>query len=98
MFLIFRSAAALVFDISRIATFQSVKKWLSDLREKVTLPDGSPIPVVLLANKGDINEPAISNEQIIKFCKENDISSWFVTSAKENMNIGKYFTRAFVFI
>ncbi|XP_012278820.1 ras-related protein Rab-38 [Orussus abietinus] len=80
-------AAALVFDISRAATFQSVKKWLSDLREKVTLPDGSNIPVVLLANKGDIQQVAITTEPIIKFCKENEIGSWYITSAKENHNI-----------
>ncbi|XP_011499150.1 PREDICTED: ras-related protein Rab-32-like [Ceratosolen solmsi marchali] len=82
-------AAALVFDISRIATFRSVKKWLSNLRETVTLPDGSKIPIVLLANKCDIKEPSIPNEQIIKFCKENEIGSWFLTSAKENMNINE---------
>ncbi|XP_033219860.1 ras-related protein Rab-32-like [Belonocnema kinseyi] len=80
-------AAALVFDISRASTFQSVKKWLSDLREKITLPDGSNIPIVLLANKCDIQQVAIPNEQIVRFCKENEIGSWYVTSAKENMNI-----------
>ncbi|KAJ8687768.1 hypothetical protein QAD02_023562 [Eretmocerus hayati] len=80
-------AAALVFDVSRIATFHSVKKWLNDLRDKVTLPDGSKIPVVLLANKCDINQAAVPNDQIIKFCKENEIGSWFVTSAKENLYI-----------
>lgn len=62
---------------------------MSDLREKVSLPDGSKIPVVLLANKFDVNQAAVPNDQIIKFCKDNDISSWFVTSAKENINIGK---------
>lgn len=80
-------AAALVFDISRIATFQSIKKWLCDLREKVTLPDGSEIPVVLLANKCDIPCPVVPTEQIAKFCKENNIGAWYVTSAKENTNI-----------
>ncbi|XP_014296306.1 ras-related protein Rab-38 isoform X2 [Microplitis demolitor] len=80
-------AAALVFDISRVATFQSVKKWLNDLREKVILPDGSSIPIVLLANKCDIQHVAIPTEQIIKFCKENKISKWYITSAKENKNI-----------
>lgn len=92
MFWIFlRVAAALVFDISRVATFQSVKKWLNDLREKVILPDGSSIPIVLLANKCDIQHVAIPTEQIIKFCKENKISKWYITSAKENKNIGNYF-------
>ncbi|KAK0158101.1 hypothetical protein PV328_009148 [Microctonus aethiopoides] len=80
-------AAALVFDISRITTFQSVKKWLNDLREKVTLPDGSNIPIILLANKGDIKQAAIPTEQINKFCKDNKIAQWYVTSAKENKNI-----------
>ncbi|XP_020289126.1 ras-related protein Rab-38-like [Pseudomyrmex gracilis] len=79
-------AAALVFDISRTATFQSMKKWLNDLREKVTLPDGSNIPVVLLANKCDISV-AVINEQIFKFCKENKIDAWYATSAKNNTNV-----------
>lgn len=79
-------AAALVFDISRVATFQSMKKWLNDLREKVALPDGSSIPVVLLANKCDISV-AVTNEQISKFCKENKIHAWYATSAKNNTNV-----------
>lgn len=80
-------AAALVFDISRAATFQSMKKWLNDLREKVSLPDGSSIPVVLLANKCDISV-AVTDEQISKFCKENKIYAWYATSAKNNTNVG----------
>ncbi|XP_070167608.1 ras-related protein Rab-7L1-like isoform X1 [Polyergus mexicanus] len=79
-------AAALVFDISRAATFQSMKKWLYDLREKITLPDGSNIPIVLLANKCDISV-AVTDEQISKFCKENKINVWYATSAKNNTNV-----------
>lgn len=79
-------AAALVFDISRAATFQSMKKWLNDLREKVALPDGSGIPVVLLANKCDISV-AVTDEQISKFCRENKIHAWYATSAKNNTNV-----------
>jgi Ras-related protein Rab-32 len=63
-------------------------QWLSDLREKVTLQDGTRIPVVLLANKCDIQGIEIATETIAKFCKENDIAAWFLTSAKENINIG----------
>ncbi|XP_014608012.1 PREDICTED: ras-related protein Rab-32-like [Polistes canadensis] len=80
-------AAALVFDISRMATFKSMKKWLCDLREKITLPDGSNIPVVLLANKCDIQFAAVTTEQIATFCKENNITAWYFTSAKENTNV-----------
>ncbi|XP_069688822.1 ras-related protein Rab-32-like [Periplaneta americana] len=80
-------AAAVVFDVSRTQTFQSVTKWLSDLREKVTLHDGTPVPVVLLANKCDIQGIEVATETMAKFCKENGIAAWFVTSAKENVNI-----------
>lgn len=64
-----------------------MKKWLFDLRDKVTLPDGSSIPIVLLANKCDIPHTAVTAEQIAKFCKENKIGAWYITSAKENTNI-----------
>ena len=43
--------ALLVFDITRMSTFDAVQKWKSDIDEKVTFPGGQPIPVVLLANK-----------------------------------------------
>ncbi|XP_071441096.1 ras-related protein Rab-32-like [Hetaerina americana] len=80
-------AAAIVFDVSRIATFQSVYKWLKDVREKVSLPDGSTIPIVLLANKCDIQGTIIPSDTISRFCKDHGILAWFLTSAKENVNI-----------
>lgn len=39
------------FDVTRSATFDAVLKWKQDLDTKVQLPDGSPIPCILLANK-----------------------------------------------
>lgn len=43
--------AFIVFDVTRQATFDAVKKWKQDLDGKVQLPDGSNIPCMLLANK-----------------------------------------------
>lgn len=43
--------AFIVFDVTRTATFDAVIKWKQDLDSKVQLPDGSPIPCILLANK-----------------------------------------------
>lgn len=43
--------AFIVFDVTRQATFDAVKKWKQDLDSKVQLPDGSTIPCMLLANK-----------------------------------------------
>ncbi|KAK7863344.1 hypothetical protein R5R35_009698 [Gryllus longicercus] len=80
-------AAAVVFDVSRIATFQSVQKWLTDLREKVSLQDGSPVPVVLLANKCDIAAASVPTDLVARFCRDNGLVAWYLTSAKENIAI-----------
>lgn len=55
----------------------------------MVFPDGGKIPIVLLANKCDIKHASVETDQIVKFCKENEIDTWYVTSAKENTNIGK---------
>ncbi|KAK9511935.1 hypothetical protein O3M35_000494 [Rhynocoris fuscipes] len=78
---------AIVFDITRFSSFQSVIKWLMDIRDKVVLDDGAEIPVVLLANKWDIGESCISQEAINKFSNQHRLKAWFNTSAKTNLNI-----------
>ena len=41
----------MVFDVTRLSTFEAVQMWKADLDNKVLLPNGKPIPAVLLANK-----------------------------------------------
>ena len=43
--------AFVVFDVTRLSTFEAVQMWKADLDSKVLLPNGKPIPAVLLANK-----------------------------------------------
>lgn len=43
--------AFVVFDVTRLSTFEAVQMWKQDLDNKVLLPNGKPIPAVLLANK-----------------------------------------------
>ena len=43
--------AFVVFDVTKLSTFFAVQMWKSDLDNKVLLPNGKPIPAVLLANK-----------------------------------------------
>ncbi|KAH9631566.1 hypothetical protein HF086_004727, partial [Spodoptera exigua] len=78
-----------VFDVSRVATFDAVVKWKNDLDAKVQLPDGSPIPCILLANKCDQQKEGIVNSQakMEEYCREKGFAGWFETSAKENINI-----------
>ena len=82
--------AMVVFDVTRVSTFEAVVKWKNDIDAKVTLPpDDRPIPVVLLANKCDLAKDSFmkSSEQMDKFCEEQGFIGWFETSAKDNINI-----------
>lgn len=78
--------AMLVYDISRPETFENVKKWKAEIESKVTLPDGSPLPVVLVGNKCD-KESAVDSSQLDLFCEQSGFVGWYETSAKENVNI-----------
>ncbi|KAG2468218.1 ADGB protein, partial [Polypterus senegalus] len=76
--------AFVVFDVTRNATFEAVSKWKHDLDSKVKLPNGRPIPAVLLANKCDQKKEGIGNSaaDMDHFCKEYGFIGWFDTSAK----------------
>lgn len=64
--------AFIVFDVTRAQTFDCITKWKNDLDSKVTLPNGSPIPTVLLANKVNRNSSLLTPnllEQSLKIVK-----------------------------
>ncbi|XP_059842351.1 ras-related protein Rab-32-like [Hypanus sabinus] len=82
--------AIVVFDVSRRSTFEAVVKWKDDLDKNVKLPNGKPIPAVLLANKCDHQQwDGLENNQtsMDRYCKENGFVTWFQTSAKDNINV-----------
>ncbi|PNI57159.1 RAB38 isoform 3, partial [Pan troglodytes] len=81
--------AFIVFDVTRPATFEAVAKWKNDLDSKLSLPNGKPVSVVLLANKCDQGKDVLMNNglKMDQFCKEHGFVGWFETSAKENINI-----------
>jgi Ras-related protein Rab-32 len=79
--------AMLVFDLSRPETFQSVLKWKREIDNKVMLPNGSALPVILLANKSDLPDTRVNKEELDAFCKEHGFVGWLETSAKTNHNI-----------
>lgn len=62
-------------------------QWKREIDSKVTLPNGSPLPVVLLANKCDLPDSQVDKEQLDSFCKEHGFAGWYETSAKTNHNI-----------
>ncbi|XP_059502544.1 ras-related protein Rab-38 isoform X2 [Stegostoma tigrinum] len=81
--------AFIVFDVTRPTTFEAVSKWKDDLDSKLTLPNGKPVSVVLLANKCDQGSEflAANPGKMEQFCKDHGFVCCFETSAKENVNI-----------
>lgn len=76
--------AFIVFDVTRASTFEAVSKWKDDLDSKLTLPNGKPVSVVLLANKCDQEGEFLSANpgKMEQFCKDHGFISCFETSAK----------------
>lgn len=78
--------AILVYDVGRSSSFETVPRWKGEIDDKVRLPDGSRLPVVLLANKCDL-DVSIDKEALNWFCDRHGFVGWFETSAKLNINI-----------
>ena len=53
------------------------------------LPNGKPLPVVLMGNKCDLDDAEIDTQKLETFCKEKGFVQWFDTSAKLNKDIDK---------
>jgi len=84
--------AMVVFDVTRIATFEAAAKWKSDIDSKVTVGvEEKSIPVILLANKIDLTKDGFvkTSPQMDQYCKEHNFAGWFETSAKDNIGIDK---------
>lgn len=88
--------AILVFDATREDTFESVAKWKKDLDEKAALPDGTPLPCILLANKWDApKKKGLANtpDELHKYASVHGYVSYLEVSAKENLNLDEALVR-----
>ncbi|KAL6118247.1 uncharacterized protein ACO6RY_03082 [Pungitius sinensis] len=81
--------ALVVFDMTRLSTFQAVLKWKEDLDSKVALSNGTPVPAVLLANKCDQRSQGLCPKlpKLETFCRQYGFAGWYETSAKDDTNI-----------
>eukprot|EP00095_Tigriopus_kingsejongensis_P010836 maker-scaffold332_size203095-snap-gene-1.21 protein:Tk10836 transcript:maker-scaffold332_size203095-snap-gene-1.21-mRNA-1 annotation:"hypothetical protein L798_00721" len=71
----------IMFDLANRKSFLSVAKWKRDLDSKCSLPDGSPVPCLLLANKCDLRERSITIEEIERLYQDLNFMGWTETSA-----------------
>lgn len=79
--------ALLVYDITRNNTFESVKKWLHELREF-----GNPdMVIVLVGNKSDLSESRQVVVEDAHTLAQLEGLCFMETSAKQNLNVEEAF-------
>ncbi|XP_071476433.1 ras-related protein Rab-7L1-like [Diadema setosum] len=81
------SACVIMFDITSRKTFNSVMNWKKDVDKKVTLSNGNPVPCLLLANKIDLPNPVVKEDEIKNLSHSQDFLGWNKISVKDNTNI-----------
>jgi small GTP-binding protein len=81
--------ALLLYDVSASLTFQSLTRWLKELRDNAD----SNIAVMLVGNKCDLQElRAVSTDEGVGFAKSENLL-FIETSALDSTNVTESFTR-----
>jgi Ras-related protein Rab-7A len=84
--------AMFVFDVSRKDTFDSLVQWKKAFLIQVGQEGNDNFPMIVIANKIDREDRAISPSMIQKFCQENSIE-YVECSAKDAINVNKAFEK-----
>ena len=81
------AAAVIVVDVSNPMSLQVADRWILDLRQKT---EGEDCYIILAANKVDLENRAVSLEQIEEFCTRMGID-FLETSALTGYNVKELF-------
>ena len=76
-----------VFDLTKKISFEKVTDWIEQVREI-----SRKVPVCLFGNKSDLSNREVTQEEIDKLCKEQNLV-YFETSAKNNTGITEGFNK-----
>merc|ERR1712186_296916 len=75
--------ALLVYDLTKRATFDNIKRWLEELRDHAD----KNIVIMLVGNKSDLKHlRAVGQEEAAKFATENELA-YIETSALDATNV-----------
>ncbi|XP_064606983.1 ras-related protein Rab-7L1-like [Liolophura sinensis] len=77
----------IMFDLTKRSTYLRCIQWKNDLDAKCSLPDGSPIPCLLIGNKCDLSDKQVTDLELETMCQENSFIGWTETSVKESVMV-----------
>lgn len=84
----------LVFDVTRIESFNKIEEWKKDIDEKVRVSENRPIPCLLVGNKIDRckdHKRVKSKEEIERFILQKNFIKYFEISVKEQTDLNELF-------
>uniref|UniRef100_A0A8C4R4D7 Ras-related protein Rab n=1 Tax=Eptatretus burgeri TaxID=7764 RepID=A0A8C4R4D7_EPTBU len=81
------SGCVVMFDVTSRRSFENAAIWKHDMDSKAMLPNDQPIPCLLLANKCDLPQHAITQCDMKQFSDEHAFLAWQKVSVKKNKNI-----------
>lgn len=79
--------AIVVYDVTRPTTFDTVADWKKEIDDNVKLPNGDPLPVILVGNKFDLETARADELELDKYCAERGFVQWFDVSAKTGYRV-----------
>ncbi|XP_026323460.1 ras-related protein Rab-7a [Hyposmocoma kahamanoa] len=77
----------LVFDVTAPNTFKSLESWRDEFLIQASPRDPENFPFVILGNKVDLENRAVSAKRAQQWCQSKNDIPYFETSAKEAVNV-----------
>ena len=84
-------ACVLTFDITSQNTFRSIDSWRDEFLIQSSPRDPENFPFILLGNKVDLDNRAISTNRAKSWCSDKNNIPYFETSAKHGNNLDLVF-------
>lgn len=81
------NGALLIFDLTKVESFQLIEKWINEVRSIVS----EDFQVVICANKYDKDSWQVKEEEVRSLSEKFSVD-YLMISAKENKNISEAFT------
>nr|XP_006820804.1 PREDICTED: ras-related protein Rab-7a-like [Saccoglossus kowalevskii] len=81
----------LVFDVTMPNTFKSLDSWRDEFLIQASPRDPENFPFVVLGNKIDLENRAVSTKRAQAWCHSKNDIPYFETSAKESINVEQAF-------
>ncbi|CAG5129618.1 unnamed protein product [Candidula unifasciata] len=91
-FYMYARGCIIMFDLNNPDSFENVRKWKQVLDKNTADEVYAPIPCLLVANKLDLPQRAVTDSQVEEMCRELSCVQWTPVSVKEGIHVNEAVT------